>query len=103
MFVDDNYNYRSSSDKVVLSCSTDVCGLYFCTWSWTGPAITNGNVSLPPDENDLRRSTLTILSPSRSDNGVYTCTVTYDDIYGVTGFAESADTYLNIIGKYHYK
>ena len=93
-----NKTYEDSSEDVVILCDI---GMYldvtFVTWNWTGPAIDSDGVMI--DTNGYT-STLRIISPSPSYNGVYECIGRYGDVYGISR-SLSKQYNLYIIGKWY--
>ena len=77
-----NNIYNNSNEDVILFCDIGIyLDVTFVTWNWTGPAIERGGVVI---DTNKYTSTLRIINlPSSKDNGVYTCTARYADVYGI--------------------
>ena len=88
------YTYDDSNEDVILYCDIGIyLDINFVTWSWTGPAIDSGRVMT---QTNRYTSTLHITSPSPSDNGVYTCSARYADVYGIArSLSKHYNVYIN--------
>ena len=89
-----NYTYEDSSEDVILFCDIGIyLDVTFVTWNWTGPVIDGDRVTI---ETNGYTSMLHFISPSPMDNGVYTCTARYADVYGIDrSLSKDYNLYIN--------